>query len=447
MLLVAPALARAAPEIQQTTLPNGLTVLVVEDHALPLVTVEIAVRNGAMTESPAYNGLSHLYEHMFFKANAVLPTQEAYMARLRELGMFWDGTTDTERVNYFFTTTSDHLDDAMAFMRDAIVSPRFDPKELDRERVVVTGELDRNESNPGYYLWHEAEKRLWWKYPSYKDPLGSRQTVLKATVAQMTTIQRRYYVPNNSALVVTGDVKAADVFAAAARLYAGWKRGEDPFVKHPLVKHPPLPKSEVVLVEKPVENISGTFEWRGPSSAGPSAAVSYAADVAGTAMLEPSSQFQRDLVDSGACVYARFNWLTQVNTGPISIWWEASPQKADSCVRGILGELTKLRAPGYFSDGEIADAKHHLAVEQALDREKPSELAHALTFWWTSAGLDYYRGYLARVNAVQRADIAKFVDGFMTQKPFVLGVMVSPDMAKDQHLDQAHFQTVAEVRK
>src|SRR5690242_3276539 len=140
--------AAAAPSIESHTCANGLTVLVAESHALPLVTVEIAAKNGSMTESPEYNGLSHLYEHMFFKANKALPSQEAYMARTRELGMVWNGTTNTERVNYFFTTTSDHTKDAMVFMHDAIVTPIFDAKELDRERVVVTGEIDRNEANP-----------------------------------------------------------------------------------------------------------------------------------------------------------------------------------------------------------------------------------------------------------------------------------------------------------
>src|SRR5215468_3043524 len=224
---VAAARSTAPPKIESHTTPTGLTVLVVENHATPLVTVEIGVKNGSMTESPEYNGLSHLYEHMFFKANAAIPSQEAYFARTQELGIQWNGTTNTERVNYFFTTTSDHLADAMVFMRDAIVSPLFDPKELERERVVVTSELDRNEATPGYHFWHTVTKRVWWKYPSYKDPLGRRETVLKATRAQMQTIQRRYYVPNNSVLVVTGDVTAADIFAQADRLYAGWKRGDD----------------------------------------------------------------------------------------------------------------------------------------------------------------------------------------------------------------------------
>src|SRR5215813_12130091 len=219
LALLTPTFALAEPAYQIRTLPNGLTVLVAEDPSTPLVTVEIGVKNGSMTESPEYNGLSHLYEHMFFKANAAIPSQEAYFVRTQELGIQWNGTTKTKRVNYFLTTTSDHLADAMVFMRDAIVSPLFDPKELERERVVVTGELDRNEATPGYHFWHTVEKRIWWKYPSYKDPLGSRQTVLHATRAQMQTIQQRYYVPNNSLLVVTGDVRAADIFAQADKLY------------------------------------------------------------------------------------------------------------------------------------------------------------------------------------------------------------------------------------
>jgi zinc protease len=85
-----------------TKLKNGLEVLVIEDKTVPLVTIEISVKNGSFTESPEYNGLSHLYEHMFFKANKDIPNQEAFLNRTNELGMEWNGTTSNERVNYFF---------------------------------------------------------------------------------------------------------------------------------------------------------------------------------------------------------------------------------------------------------------------------------------------------------------------------------------------------------
>ncbi len=82
------------------TLPNGLHIMVLEDHSVPLATIEIAVKNGSYTESPEFNGLSHLYEHMFFKANKDYPDQEAFMDKVKALGISFNGTTNTELVNY-----------------------------------------------------------------------------------------------------------------------------------------------------------------------------------------------------------------------------------------------------------------------------------------------------------------------------------------------------------
>jgi zinc protease len=445
MLLGGWALA-APPPIRSHQLKSGLEVLVVESHALPLVTIEFAAKNGSMTESPEYNGLSHLYEHMFFKANAAIPDQEAYMARLRELGMQFNGTTETERVNYYFTTTTDHLRDSMAFMRDAIVSPLFDEKELERERVVVTGEIDRNESTPLYHFVNEVSKRLWWKYPSRKDPLGNRQTVLSATREKMKTIQHRYYVPNNSVLVVTGDVNAADIFAQVDSLFETWKRGEDPFKKYPLVKHPPLPRSEVVVVEQPVETVSVQVGWHGPSTVGPSARHTYAADLLSFALQDPVSAFQKHLVDSGACVRAGLSWYTQRNTGPISLALEATPERADECIRTALAELPKMKTPDYFSDEELKNAVHRLEVAQAQERETPSQLAHVLSFWWASAGLPYYLNYFDNVTRATRQDIAAYLDQYLLGKRFVFGVMVSPQMVVERHLNREHFEELIGLR-
>ena len=433
----------AAPAVQQHVLDNGLTVLVVESHALPLVTIEIAARNGSMTEPPEYNGLSHLYEHMFFKANKAYPDQEAWMMRGKALGMLWNGTTSQERVNYYFTTTSDHGAEVMTFMRDAIVGPLFDPAELERERVVVTGEMDRNEGNPYYYFGKAVDGRVWWKYPSRKDPLGNRQTVLTATPEKMRTIKERYYVPNNSVLVVTGDVVAADVFRQADQLYAQWPRGKDPFVEFPLAVHPPIPTTSVVLVEQPVQAPVVSFTWHGPSTVGKDVELTYAADLLTFALQEPSSRYQQALVDSGACAFVSPpSWFTQSNTGPISVTAQAPAEKLDGCIKSIMAELPKLREPGYLSDTELRDAAFSAEVGQALEREKPSELTHTLTFWWTSAGLPYYLGYVENLRKVSRPDIARYLDTYVLGKPFVFGAMVSPEMARAQHLDQAHFDAL-----
>jgi zinc protease len=428
-LLLAPSVGLSSPPILSKSLPNGLEVVVVEVESSPLVTVEVAVKNGSLTETPAFNGVSHLYEHMFFKPNLTLPDADAYNARVRALGMLSNATTDTEHVNYFVTTTADHLAEAMAFLRDALLAPKFDPAELARERLAVTQEIDRNESDPLYHFTHAVDRAVWWKYPSRKDPLGNRETVLRATVAQLRTIQERYYVPNNSVLVVTGGVLAQDVFALAGQLFASWKPSErSPFLRFPLVHHPPIRRTRLVLVEQPVATVTGEFQWQGPSSVGKDVELTYAADLQTVALSQPASRFQKALVDSGVCLGVAFSWFTQRNTGPIQLQFDATPEKARGCIEAIKAELPRMADKDYLSDEELRDAQHALEVQRALEIEQPSELAHTLSFWWTSAGLDYYRTYLERTRAVTRADIARYMRSYVLDKPYVLGVMLSKKM-------------------
>jgi zinc protease len=444
-LLASPAIAKT-PEFARHVCPNGLEVIVAERHGTPVVTIEIAVHNGSMTEPPEYNGLSHLYEHMFFKGNKALPDQLAYMARARELGLLWNGTTHTERVNYFFTTTSDHLDGAMVFMRDAITSPLFDAKELERERVVVTGELDRNESDPGYYYWHETSKRLYWKYPSRKDPLGYRKTVLAATTEMMRTIQKRYYVPNNSLLVITGDVKADDVFSRADSLYANWSKAADPFVKYPIPKHPPPAKSEVLVIEQPVQTFQGQIAMLGPSTGDDTVAHTYAADLVSTMVAEPASKFQKALVDSGACVRAGIGYWTQKYTGQITIEFESTEAKIEECTRAVIAELPKLKSADYFGDDEMKNAIRRMDVQLAKQRETTEGLAHQITTAWTSMSLDYYRTYFDRAAAVTRADIAKMLDAYVYGKTFIFAALESPKIAQSG-FDKARFESLFGIVK
>ena len=229
LLLAATSLiAGDIPGLTSKKLANGLEVIVIENHAVPLVTVEVAVKSGGFVETPEYSGLSHLYEHMFFKGNRVIPNQEAYLKRLREMGATWNGTTQTERVNYYFTVPSQNLREGAVFMRDALFFPLFQQKELERERVVVLGEFDRNEANPQFHLGREIDRKLWHQYFSRKNVIGDRIALAKTTREQMQTLKDRYYVPNNSALLFSGDVNPAEAYALAGELFAEWKATEDP---------------------------------------------------------------------------------------------------------------------------------------------------------------------------------------------------------------------------
>lgn len=177
---------------QTDKLSNGLDVITIENNNVPLVTISIAVRNGSFTEPEEFAGLSHLYEHMFFKANAVLPSQEVYMNRLHQLGIVFNGYTSDEVVVYFFTLPSKNLVEGVEFMANAIRSPMFKEDELARERPVVLGEFDRNEAEPTFSLRYALDSAMWNPFVCRKQPLGQRPVINSATVEKMKQIQKNF---------------------------------------------------------------------------------------------------------------------------------------------------------------------------------------------------------------------------------------------------------------
>jgi zinc protease len=406
-------------KIVSQLLANGLEVIVLEDHSIPLVSIELAVKNGSYTEPPELNGLSHLYEHMFFKQNRAIANAEEYLRTIGQMGIAYNGSTREEVVNYYFTTTSPHLRTAMQFMKDAARYPLFDESEFAREQQVVIGEIDRNESNPFYYLNQEMNNRLFYKYPSRKNPLGNRQTVAAATTAMMRQIQQRYYVPNNSALVLTGDVNAAEVFKLAQEFYGDWPRREkDPFVEFPLVEHPPLLKSEGAVIVQPVQNVIINIGWQGPSI-GKDNAATYAADVFSFILTQPNSRFQRNLVDTGLVAGVSIGYYTQRNVGPIAIVAQTTPDKAHAALKAIYDEVAHFNDKDYYTDDQLESAKALLEADDLYSREKLSDYTHTVSFWWASTGLDYFRGYLGRLRATSRSDISRYVTTYIQDKPHV----------------------------
>ena len=413
----------AKPQWQLLKLKNGMDVIVIENRSVPLVTVEVAVKNGAYTEPPEYNGLSHLYEHMFFKSNEKSKA-EGYHDRASDLGMLSNAQTQYEVVNYYTTSINSGLREALVLMSDALRYPLFDKQELDQEIQVVIDELNQHRSNPYHYLFEATDARLWYKYPSRKRPGGDPETVAKATPEMMRVIQKKFYIPNNSALVVAGDVSAQEVFKLATEIFGDWSRGEDPFVKDPIPRHPALAKDDAVIVNQAVNAATIQISWHGPST-DLDAPATYAADVFSFILRQPDSKFSRALVDSGLTTGAGLGYLTQKNVGPIQFTAQAAPEKLKESLKAINEELARFDAADYYSDEELVNAKTLLDVDEIYDREKPSQYAHTLSFWWASSGLDYFAGYGENLNKMTREDITRYVRKYIKNKPRIVAVMIS----------------------
>jgi zinc protease len=411
------------------TLPNGLEVLVVEDHSVPLVTIEIAVKNGSYTEPPQYNGLSHLYEHMFFKANKDYPSQEAFMDRLKELGITYNGTTGTERVNYFFTLPSFNLTPGLQFMNSAIQYPKFDSTEMKKENVVVDGEFQRNESSPFFALNDSMNHHLYGDLYSRKNVIGNHEVILNATPAKMDTIKNKFYWPNNSLLTVAGDVKHDDVFKQVEQILGGWKAsGFDPFKKYPVPEFAPLQKDDyVIAVSKNARVPYCTMIWFGPDTRH-DVKSTYAADVFSYILSQNSSKLSKALLDSGLAYQAGFNYFTQKYGGPISMSVVPNPAKVEQCIAEMKKQISMLDDDNYFTDEQLATAKRQLEISDIRAKEITSDYVHTLSIWWASATLDYYFNYIDNLKKVSRQDIQDYIRKYIKNKPFVAGLLISPGM-------------------
>ena len=411
--------------IKRRVLPNGLEVIVVENHGVPLATVEVNVKNGSFTQSPEYAGLAHMYEHMFFRANSRYSQPESFVGRAGDLGAVFNGTTQEERVNYYITLSADSLDAGIRFLASALLAPLFRQEELERERQVVIGEYDRNESSPFFRLNQEMDKLLYPGNFSRKNIIGDREVILTTTPEKMRSIQRKYYVPNNSVLIVSGDVDPEKVFASAARELGAWQRGSDPFVADPIPVIPVLTKNEAVIVEAGVGAVTVFLQWQGPS-VGKDPRSTYAADVFSDVLNDPGSNFQQRLVDSGLWQSMGVNYYTLNNVGPITISGQTSPDNLRKALAALDVEIAKFNDAGYFDPTELEAVKAHRAVSSAFDRERASGFAHTLGFWWSVADLEYYMGYVDNMARQGVGDLRAYAAKYIVGKPRITGVLIDP---------------------
>jgi zinc protease len=405
-------------------LDNGLEVLVVENHLTPIITIEIAVKNGSFTEPPELNGLSHLYEHMFFTSNVRDTTEDDFLNRVDDLGIVYNGETHEEQVEYYFTLPKENLDSGLDFMAWAITSPLFKPDELHKQKEVVLGEFDRDEANPFFKFTRKEDSALWDGWESRKEPLGERPAILAATREKMLFIKGKYYLPNNSLLIVTGDVKTEDVRKLAPKYFMRWQRGPDPFVVNPPERVPPLDHSLFVMdtVDDPRAFVK--IYWHGPSI-GLDDKGTYVADVFSNIITQPEHTFSKTLTESGLAQSLSFWYYTQRYVGDIKTDIQTTPEHIDQTVKEFWKQVAKFDDTNYFSDEELETAKNVLRSQTLYRSEKLSTFSHDLAFWWAAAGLDYYKHYLDDLSKVTKQDIVNYVHRYIQTKPYVLGVAMS----------------------
>ncbi len=447
VLPVGPAGAQRAQlekVIQRKVLANGLEVIVLENHGVPLATAEITVRNGSFTQSPEYAGLAHLYEHMFFKANDRFPELDQYIDRMSELGAVFNASTREEQVNYYLTFPSDSLETGLNLLVAGLLGPKFRQDELERERQVVIGEYDRNESSPFFRLEESMGRKLWGDQWSRKNVIGDRQVIATTTPEKMRYIRSLYYVPNNSVLIISGDVQPATAFALADRIYSPWKRGDDPFATAPVPPIPPLTANAGVIVEENVNAVTVMLQWQGPSVRKDEAAT-FVADVYSDVLNNDQSRFQRRLVDTGLWQSVVVNYYTLNNVGPITVSGQTTPEKFREAMAALYSELNQSVKPGYFTQDELEATKANRAVSTAFGLERSSESSHTIGFWWSVSGLEYYMKYNDEMAKRSAVDLREYANKYIIGKPHIVGVMMTAADRRKLRLTESELSSLGIV--
>jgi len=409
--------------LRRATLDNGLEVIVIENAAVPLATALVAVHNGAFTQDTDEAGLAHLYEHLLF--HSFRHNASAFGIEATKLKGVYNGTTSDEVVNYFVTVPSNNIESAIGLLADLLMKAGFSNGDLKSERVVVLDELQRGESDPEEALGRRVERALWGSAWHRKDVGGDSSSLQGISLDRLKATYARYYVPNNAALIVTGDVQADRIIEVVRRKFGEWKAAPNPFADRAIPAIPPLEKTTAVMVAKDVLDVTIVVAMYGPSVRTDPGAT-YAADVLFDVFNDPTSPFQRRLVDGGPFVSIAGSYLTLDHTGPIEFRGKTTPEHAQQAITNLLLELQDFDLLQGVTDDDLAIARKRRQVGGALARERTASLAPGLAFWWSAAGMDYYQGYNDHM-ATQTADsLRRFARAYVTAAPRVIGVLGTP---------------------
>jgi predicted Zn-dependent peptidase len=209
-------------EFSDERLPNGLRLIVVEDHLAPVVAVNIWYNVGSKHEVPGKTGFAHLFEHVMFQGSAHVGKAE-HMALVQAAGGTLNGTTWLDRTNYYETLPSHQLELAIFLEADRMGSllDALSQENLDNQREVVKNEKRWSYDNRPYGTWNE--KLLGHLFPEshpYHHPtIGSMADLDAASVDDVKAFFRTWYAPNNAVLSVVGDCDRAQVRAWADRYF------------------------------------------------------------------------------------------------------------------------------------------------------------------------------------------------------------------------------------
>jgi zinc protease len=213
------------PAIQ--TLPNGLQVVVVERHTLPLITLRLVVKSGAECDPPNLPGTAALVNGLLSEGTDRRTSREIAEA-IDSAGGVVDNDVDWDSSYMSLSVLTDRTDQAFDLVSDMIAHPAFQPAEIERQRKQILSGLEVSQDDPAYVA-DTALQNLIFSGTAYGHPEdGTLASAARITAEDIRAFHQRYYQPSNSILAVVGDITTQDAMALASRYFTGWANGGQP---------------------------------------------------------------------------------------------------------------------------------------------------------------------------------------------------------------------------
>ena len=423
----APSSAPLAVSMKATSakLANGLEVIFDEDHRTPIVTVNLWYHVGSKDEAEHRNGFAHLFEHVMFQGSKHVP-EDTYFRFLEKAGATSiNGTTNTDRTNYFETVPANQLELALWLESDrmAYLLSHADETTFKSQREVVKNERRQNYENAPYgmvpaFVHAEVYPK---DHPYHLLTIGSPEDLDAATFEDVKQFFRTNYVPNNATLVVSGDFDRTKVGALVEKWFGPIPRGKDvPHRKAIAVRHPGETRLDV---EAGVELPRAQVTWPTPAFFAPGDAeldlVSHILTGGKTSRLYKRLVYDLQIAQ-GVSASQQSSELGSV----FEISATARPgHTGDELLKVIDEELTKLRTSG-VTDAELSRARTSIVADTLFDLERSSSRANRLNTYAHYIGdPNYLAKDVARTTTASTTSVAEAARTWLKEKDRVVTIV------------------------
>ncbi len=416
-------------DVLQTTLENGLTVLLKPIPTAPVISHWIWYRVGSRDEPTGRTGISHWVEHMLFKGTPQFPAGVLDKA-ISRTGGYWNAFTYMDWTTYFETLPAEHIDLALRLEADRMVNALFDPKEVESERTVILSERQGYENEPLFLLGEEVQAAAFRVHPYHHEVIGDVADLERMTREDLYDHYRTYYRPNNAVLALAGAFDPEAILERIRRYFGDLEPGpEPPRLERP---EPPQRGERRVEVRGPGETTFLQVAYRAPRGADPdffpmlvlasllTGPVNL--NLFGSGITNHTSRLYQALVETRWAVGVGGSLSATVD--PFLYWITVTvhPQKdPDGLLRRLDEEILRLQEEGPLPE-ELERARKQAQALFAYGSESITNQAYWLGYSAMFADYDWFRSFLSRLQAVTADQVRQVARTYLQPHRRVVGV-------------------------